>query len=74
MNQSIYKYIHEHFSQHPKDVDKLIVSSFFKIKGIEVKKNKFLKSYIINPANVEEAKKIDTFITLIQLSFQCNYY
>jgi len=69
MNQSIYKYIQEHFSQAPKDVDRLIVSSFFRINNIEVKNNRLIKSYIIGQSDSEASKKIDTFIDLIKQHF-----
>lgn len=70
MNSKIYKYIQAHFSQHPKDVDKLIVSTFFKKNNIEVKNNKFLKDYLIKESNKEQTAKLNEFIVLIEKHYK----
>ena len=70
MNHKIYKYIQTHFSQQPKSVDKLIVTTFLKKNKLKIKNNKFLKKYLIHETNVEITNKLDEFISLLDLHFK----
>lgn len=69
MRHRIYKYIQTHFSQQPKDVDRLIISAYIKKNQVQVTKNTFLKSYLIPESNIEATKKLDHFISLIESHF-----
>lgn len=70
MRTKIYKYIQEHFSEQPKNVDKLIVSAFFRKNNLTVNKNRFLKSYLIKESDIEATKKLKEFIALIEQHFK----
>lgn len=65
MDFQLYKYLQTEFSQHPKTVDKLIVSSFLKKNKLRVKKNKFLLDYIISETNKQDAKNLNDFIVVL---------
>lgn len=65
MRNYIFKYLNTLCSTHPKEVDRLIISAFLDINNIAVKKNEFLKSYIISNDNGAEYSKLQKFITII---------
>jgi adenine-specific DNA-methyltransferase len=62
--RNVFKYLSQ-CSTHPNEVDRLIISAFLNINNISVKKNEFLKSYIISNDNSSEFSKLQKFITII---------
>ncbi|WP_373942616.1 N-6 DNA methylase [Polaribacter sejongensis] len=64
MKQQVFKYL-KSYSTTPIDVDRLIVSAFLKINKINVLKNSFIKSLIITSENIDEYKKLNNFILVI---------
>jgi methylase of polypeptide subunit release factors len=64
LKQQIFKYL-KSYSTLPKDVDRLIISAYLVINKIEVKKNIFIKSYIITTENINEFEKLEEFIQIL---------
>jgi len=69
MKHKIYKYIQEHFPQKANSVDKLLISTFVKKNKLCVRKNTFLKEYIIDDKKKNEIKRLDEFGRLIDEYF-----
>lgn len=69
MKQQVFKYL-KSYSTLPKEVDRLIVSSFLKVNKIEVKKNSFIKSYVITEENKEAHLKLEDFILVLKKEIQ----
>jgi adenine-specific DNA-methyltransferase len=72
MKSEIIKYLSKNISSIPFEVDKLIVSAYLKENRIEVKKNNFIKQFIISEAEVALNQKVDGLITLIKSQTQFN--
>jgi hypothetical protein len=66
MHNNILKYLRHKCSTEPFFVDRLFVSTFVQFNNLKVKKNEFLKSYIIKPSDVDEYKNIYLFKELIK--------
>ncbi len=64
MKQQIFKYL-KSYSTQPNDVDRLIISAYLNINNIEIKKNIFIKSYLITTENVNEFAKLEEFIIIL---------
>ena len=60
-----FKYLSQHCSTTPKDVDRLIVSAFLEINELLPIHNKLLKSYSILKTQSEEYVKLKEFISVI---------
>lgn len=65
MKSSIFKYLKSFHSTHPTDVDRLIISAFLTKNKLQVKKNEFLKSFIITEEKAEENTKLKNFISVL---------
>lgn len=65
MNHEIFNYLSNHFSQQPKPIDRLIVSSFVLKNNLKVKKNVFLQNYLIKKTEEQEYKKLMEFISIL---------
>ncbi|ROI12238.1 SAM-dependent DNA methyltransferase [Kaistella haifensis] len=65
MNKEIFKYL-ESYSPLPKEVDKLIVSAFIEINNLQLRNNRFLRSYSISKRKSAKREKLLTFIEIIQ--------
>lgn len=65
MNKEIFKYI-ESYSTLPKEVDKLIVSSFIEINNLYPINNQLLKSYSISRRQSVKRQKLNEFIEIIR--------
>jgi adenine-specific DNA-methyltransferase len=66
MKNNVFRYL-KNYSSQPKDVDRLIISSFFKKNNLAVQKNEFLKSFIISENNKEEYEKLTKFISVLDI-------
>lgn len=65
MRSKIQAYLKTHCSANPKTVDRLIVSAFLKKNKLTVKKNTFLKKYVIQPSQKTEVEKLQGFLSII---------
>lgn len=65
MRSNIFKYLKLFCSTQPNDVDRLIVSAFLKKNNLVVRKNEFLKSFVISESNIEEYSKLTKFISVL---------
>jgi adenine-specific DNA-methyltransferase len=65
MNREIIKYLRSNCPAHPTKVDRLIISAFFWLNGFKVKKNDFLKCFIISEDSVDEFAKLIEFSSLL---------
>lgn len=72
MNQNILKYLKK-YSYKEHDINRLLVSSFLRINNIKKVSNKFIKTFIIEPNNDAENKKLDKFITLFDANFDIEF-
>lgn len=64
MSKQIHKYL-ELYSPHPKEVDKLIVSAFIEINGLQLNNNRFLRGYSISKRKSVKREKLSKFIEII---------
>lgn len=64
MKSEIFKYLKKQFSQDTKDIDTLIVSSFFYRNEIPRPSNDFLKQYFVEEDKPEEILKVNEFLTV----------
>ncbi|MBS1571428.1 MAG: SAM-dependent DNA methyltransferase [Bacteroidetes bacterium] len=62
--RNAFKYLSQ-YSTTPKDVDRLIISTFLEINNLELKKNKLLKSYSISSKNKKEYSSLLEFVSAI---------
>lgn len=62
--RNAFKYLSQ-YSTTPKDVDRLIISTFLEINNLELKKNKLLKSYSISSKNKKEYSFLLEFVSAI---------
>jgi len=62
--RNVFKYL-SRYSTTPKDVDRLIISAFLQINKLYPKKNKLLRSYLINETKKEEYASLIEFISVI---------
>lgn len=65
MKQQVFKYLSQ-YSTQPNEVDRLIISAFLYKNKIEVKKNEFLKSFIISEIQKEEYATLQKFISILE--------
>lgn len=63
--KNIFKYL-ESYSPLPKEVDKLIVSAFIEINNLQLRNNRFLKSYSISKRKSAKRKKLLQFIEIVR--------
>jgi type I restriction-modification system DNA methylase subunit len=70
LKQQIFKYL-KSYSTQPNDVDRLIISAYLNINNIEVKKNIFIKSYLITTANTNEFEILEEFIKILKQEIKC---
>lgn len=68
MKQQVFKYLSE-YSTQPNEVDRLIISAFIAKNNIKVKKNEFLKSFIIEGTKKEECSSLQKFISILEIEF-----
>ncbi|MHB1922947.1 MAG: hypothetical protein ACYCOO_12005, partial [Chitinophagaceae bacterium] len=62
MRSELFKYLKNQFSQEPQKIDRLIVSSFVHTNKIIVKRNSFIKDYIISNKSPNEIKVLIEFL------------
>lgn len=65
MKSNIFKYLKSFHSTQPHDVDRLIVTAFLTKNKLQVKRNKFLKSFLITDDKIEEHEKLLNFIEVL---------
>jgi type I restriction-modification system DNA methylase subunit len=65
MHNNILKYLRQEYSTEPFFIDRLFVPTFVQFNNLKVTNNKFLKSYIIKPSDVDEYKNMYLFKQLI---------
>ncbi len=53
------------YSTNPKDVDRLIISAFLTKNALTIKRNKFLKSYVIDAGNIQECTSLVQFLAIV---------
>ena len=63
--RNAFKYLSQHCSTTPKDVDRLIISTFLNINKLKLQKNTLLKSYSIGISDKEEYAKLIKFVSII---------
>lgn len=66
MRNQLFKYLSQ-FSTQPNEVDRLIISAFIYKNKIAVKKNEFLKSFIIQEKETKEYSTLQKFISILEL-------
>jgi type I restriction-modification system DNA methylase subunit len=66
MKQKVFKYLSQ-CSTQPNEVDRLIISAFIYKNKIAVKKNEFLKSFIIQEKEKKEYSTLQKFISILEL-------
>jgi adenine-specific DNA-methyltransferase len=64
MKRQVFKYL-SLCSTHPNDVDRLIISAFLLKNKIIVRKNEFLKSFVIQENQKVEYLKLTNFISIL---------
>ncbi|WP_276682546.1 HsdM family class I SAM-dependent methyltransferase [Empedobacter brevis] len=64
MSKNIFKYL-ESYSPHPKEVDKLIVSAFIEINGLQLNNNWLLREYSISKRKSVKREKLLQFIDIV---------
>lgn len=70
MKREIIKYLSSHYSTHPIKVDRLIISAFLRLNTFEVKKNDFLKGFIIGEENGDEFTRLIEFSSLLGRAYK----
>lgn len=63
--RTAFKYLSQ-YSTTPKDVDRLIISAFLHKNNLTVKKNAFLKSFVIPEGITEEYENLEKFIYVLE--------
>jgi len=66
MNKQLLSFVKNEYSQDPNLVDRLFISAYLKQNNLKVKKNIFLKSYIITLADSEEYHGLNEFIQKLE--------
>lgn len=66
MRSQVFKYLSQHCSTQPDEIDRLIISAYLKKNNLVVKKNVFLQTFIITENNNEEYKKLTNFILILE--------
>jgi len=69
MKKQIFKYL-KNYSTQPYEVDRLIISSFLRMNDLSVRKNKFLKTFIIPEGNTDEFNKLLNFISVLDSTIE----
>ena len=64
MRNQVFKYLSQ-CSTQPNEVDKLIISAFLKKNNLVVRKNKFLRAFIIKHTDLEEYDSLIKFIAVL---------
>jgi len=65
MKKEVFKYLRNNVSTKPKDVDKLIVSSFVLTNNLIVNANTLILEHLITEEDVEEFEKLREFVELL---------
>lgn len=65
MSKNIFKYL-ESYSPHPKEVEKLIVSAFIEINGLQLNNNWLLREYSISTRKSVKREKLLDFIEIVR--------
>ncbi len=65
--RNAFKYLSQHCSTTPKDVDRLIISAFLEINKLKPFHNNLLKEYSIDKNNSTEYTKLIDFVSIINL-------
>jgi len=65
MKQQVFKYLSQ-CSTQPNEVDRLIISAFLQKNKVAVKKNEFLKSFMIQKNEKEEFATLQEFISILE--------
>ena len=63
--KNAFRYLSQHCSATPKNVDRLIISAFLTINELQPCRNKFLNAYSISESDKDEYSKLTKFITVI---------
>lgn len=66
MRGQVFKYLSSHCSTNPVEIDRLIISAYFKTNNLTVRKNDFLKSFLIDETNSKEFIRLLDFVTVIE--------
>jgi len=62
---NIFKFL-KSYSQHPKEVDELIISAFIEINDLELRNNYLLRSYLISQLDLAKREKLLNFIKVVR--------
>lgn len=65
MKSQVFKYL-SHCSTQPTDVDRLIISAFLVANNLVVKKNEFLKKFVIDECNSKEFVRLLELLSVIE--------
>ncbi len=65
--KSTFKYLSQHCSTNPKEVDRLIISAFLRVNNLIPLNNNLLKNYFIDGEDGEELNKLDELISNIKI-------
>lgn len=63
--RNIFRYL-KSYSTQPIEVDRLIVSAFFKINQLQVLENQFLLEYLIDENQIDEQNNLKDFVEIIK--------
>jgi len=66
MKSKVFKYLSDQGSTQPFEVDRLIISAFLLANNLKVKKNKFLKNFVILENSTQEFYKLLDFVSVIE--------
>jgi len=66
MRNQVFKYLSQHCSTQPNDIDRLIISAFLIKNNLVVQKNDFLKTFVIPENKDEEHKRLTNFISVLE--------
>ncbi|MEO6302867.1 MAG: N-6 DNA methylase [Bacteroidia bacterium] len=65
MKGNIFKYLKLYCSAEPNSIDRLIISAFLKKNSLIVRKNLFLKKFVVSEKNANEYTNLTNFISLL---------
>lgn len=68
--RNAFKYLSQHCSTTPKDVDRLIISAFLEINNLKLHRNIFLKEYSILKTDTDEYNKLVGFVSIINADIE----
>ena len=72
--RNAFKYLSQHCSTTPRDVDRLIISAFLEINRLKPRHNNLLKEYSINKNDNSEYAKLIEFVSIINVEKEHFYF